>query len=81
MKLKSAMEIWDEFWRMIKPPNPSQVQLTETRRAFFAGMAAMVDVNYKIGHPSVPAEEALKYLERLQAELKDFARSIGKGDR
>jgi hypothetical protein len=73
---------WEEFERAIlAPANAGPTQVRETRRGFYAGAQVMLSLvlsQVSAGDEVTPEDEAL--MERIDAELKEFARAIERGE-
>jgi hypothetical protein len=73
-------EAWNEFQRIVLPPNIGETQRTETRRAFYAGCCAMF--NFITGSPSIVDKseaEGAVVLSDINAEIQDYADRLKKG--
>ena len=64
------LEEWNTYRKMVVPPNATDDQLLQLRRAFFGGasMAYSLMVN-----ESVEPEHGLEVLNDMDAEFRDFA--------
>lgn len=70
---------WDSYYAKVLRPSGVQVgstQYIETRRAFYAGMQSLFGMVMEAADRSEEAAEAL--LQSWDAELKDFAKNVGK---
>lgn len=73
-------EKWDEFSRVVLPPECSTVQRWEMRRAFYAGVEGLFRLIIKDLTPGSEPEDAdLEMLSDMQAELTDFGQRIKEG--
>lgn len=75
-QIKIATE-WQEYGTKVLPPNCSQIQLQETRRAFYAGVVSALHIMSKIGEDDCTEEEGATILEGLQQECEQFFSQIG----
>lgn len=79
MALKSVQEEWLGFSGMVfSKQKPSDVQMEEMRRAFFAGAWAMFCGMKEIGEPDVSEEEGMAHLDRVEAECRAFYENLMK---
>jgi hypothetical protein len=64
---------WNEFNdRILKAAGASQVQITETRRAFYAGAYSVMTALAAIGDDSVSEDEGVQRMESLRRECELF---------
>lgn len=77
---KTIAEQW-EIWRAaVMPPDVHEVQLTEMRRAFYAGATVLLSaLTIGLDEDSEPTADDVAYLERLHQEMKQFSRDVGEG--
>ena len=68
----SVFDMWRTYRDEVVPPDASAVQVEETRRAFYAGVAGMLDLMMKVSGDDVSEDEGAEYLATLQRELKAF---------
>ena len=77
MALKSIEEEWAGFSAMVFANcSPSPTQVTEMKKAFFAGAWAMFTAIEEIGEPHITESDAFEYLESRRAECLAFKESI-----
>jgi hypothetical protein len=74
-------KLWVEYRDLVLPKNAGHAQLTETKRAFFAGClsmwaACMTDL-FEDGSEE-PTEQDMQRLAHIQEELAAFGRSGGR---
>lgn len=67
MTLKEA---WERYRYKCVPKDAGNIQLKETKMAFYAGFITMMEINKKI--TDLPDEQAVEYLQTLDLELKDY---------
>jgi hypothetical protein len=78
--MKRIGEHWDEYARKIVPPGASVVQVTETRRAFYAGsICLMNEILTVISSGPEPTDDDIAALSSLKDELDAFHRDIKEG--
>jgi len=63
--------VWESYQRNVIPKGAGEVQVQETRRAFFAGMASMNALLDKIA--CMPEARAMAELSTAKAYLLNFA--------
>lgn len=74
-------EMWRVFADIVMPAGGdfSDIQRSETRKAFYAGCLSMLlftrDV---VGSPEVPEEQGVEVLERMLAECETFCRDAAR---
>ena len=72
---------WLDYAAKVIPPGAPRVQVTESRRAFYAGaralLAGMVEV---LGtEDKEPTQADMATMDAIQAELDQFLKDIGDG--
>lgn len=78
-RFKLAKE-WQDFEAPVLPANAGDVQKIETRRAFYAGAAALFSGLLSILEPGAEAtENDLKVMDSIKAELDQFAADLHGG--
>ena len=71
---------WTEFSKEFVPANAPPVQLTETRRAYYAGAAAFFSTIYHSMDEGAEATDAdVTKLAAMHQELIDFGLLVGDG--
>jgi hypothetical protein len=71
---------WQDYARRVLPAGAPQVQRWETRRAFYAGAAAMLDaIMHGMTPGDEPTEADLAHMDALAAELTGFGRDVQGG--
>ena len=64
---------WDTFMRLAMPKDAPEIQVTEMRNAFYAGIAMifaeMVD---KLEQPGVTDADGGKFLSEIHSEVNEF---------
>ena len=74
-------EKWHSYRRDVIPDGAPEVQLTECRRAFYAGAAGLM--NLVVGGMSdepEPTQADLDMMDELKAELDAFGRAVRSGE-
>jgi hypothetical protein len=78
-RVKKAVTVF-EIWRtykdevLTKVTNP--VQIEETRRGFYAGAAAMLDLMLHVSPDDVSEDRGVEILQALHEEIKAFATDL-----
>lgn len=76
-KLKSIDDEWRDFSAMIfSKLNPGEVQVKETRQAFFAGYYAALVAMQIVGTPDVTEDQGVQFFEERQQEGAEFFREL-----
>lgn len=68
---------WDSYRRMVLPTDASDVQIKETRQAFFAGAATLFHAVLRAVSPGdevTPAD--IDFMQALQTEIDQFGAEI-----
>lgn len=79
MIFKTIEEQWQGYAAMVfrgMKPEPSQVQVDETKQAFFAGAWAILNAFEAIGEPHVPEDFAVAYMEGRRKEIESFTKRL-----
>jgi hypothetical protein len=81
VKKRVIEEQWLEFRRRVLDPiHPEEVQITETRRAFYAGASGLYVAIMNILEPGTEAtEKDLEVMAGIHQEFIDFSEEIKKG--
>lgn len=78
--IKSVAESWLSFWKAVAPPDASDTQKTEMRRAFYAGAWAVMCQVRRVGDDDVPEDAGVRHLESLHQECRAFQQLIKEGN-
>ena len=70
-------QAWESYLQAVVPTAAPAVQITECKRAFFAGAAAAFAVFTAIGDDAVSEDEGVSRLEDLQFEMDAFVAAVG----
>lgn len=70
---------WRSYDLRVLPMDAPPVQRSETRRAFYAGVQAMLGIAHGLGHESVSEERGVEILEGIDAEMREFVDAIREG--
>lgn len=79
--MASAGGEWKSYRERVMPPQVPDVQLVETRRAFYAGASAVLALCHDtIGDPNASEEEGVAILSGMHEECKQFAQRVEQGE-
>lgn len=68
---------WRSYRRLVVPADAPQVQVDETRQAFFAGAAILFTAILKVVSPGDDiTDDDLRIMESLQHEIDDFGKTL-----
>ena len=68
---------WASYRTAVVPKDAGEIQVEETRRAFYAGAAALYSVVMRMLEPGAEAtEQDLANMVELNAELLEFGMSV-----
>lgn len=70
-RLLTIQTRWEQFASQVLPPNASETQHTEMRRAFFAGCAEML-LAAQNEVTQLPEDDAIASMQAWRAELDEF---------
>lgn len=71
---------WESYARDVLPPGCSQVQRTETKRAFYAGaQALLMRILARLSPDAEPTEEDMFMMHGIEHELSQFAADVAAG--
>lgn len=80
MAVQPIAKEWAEYCKQVVPKEAGYNQVKETKRAFFSGANALFHVIIKRLEPGQDATEAdLKFMDSVDAELKQFLKDITEG--
>lgn len=74
LSMNTVTDLWNSYYLAIHPPGVrriSQEQFDETKKAFYAGMAAMFHA-IVVASGDLPEDEAIKYIGELDKGLSDY---------
>lgn len=80
--ISSMSELWEDYLRKVVSPNAGEIQIKETKLAFYAGAGGLLGLIIEnLDNESEPTEKDLKLMDSIGRELEDFARMISEGGR
>ncbi|MBZ0086495.1 MAG: hypothetical protein K8F33_00100 [Thermomonas sp.] len=77
--MNTVQEQWDGFRKLVVPKDAPEVQVTEMRRAFYAGVEAMLRIQWAIGDDAVSEDAGVAILEGVHDECRRFAEDVANG--
>lgn len=73
-------EEWRSYQEQVIPPAAPSVQITESRRAFYAGARSILSILLERLSPGTePTQEDLAWMDKIEAELDQFQRDVQAG--
>ncbi len=75
--MNRIQQAWDSYLRDVVPVGAPAVQITESKRAFFAGALAAFTVYTDVAPDDVSEEEGVARLEALYQELEAYKLTVG----
>ena len=75
--MTSVGQLWDEYRAKMVPVEAERVQIVETRRAFYAGMAAAFRLSKEITDTALDDDEAVMLLSDVRTDINAYIGSIG----
>lgn len=80
--MNTIQSYWDGYYESILKPAgvvKGSAQYIETRRGFYAGAHAFLQISLALGEPSVSEAAANAILSGVSAEISMFVSQVGKG--
>lgn len=77
--MNTVQEQWSSFEKMVISPNAPEVQRTEMRRAFYAGVEAMLRIQWAIGDAAISEDAGMAILQGVHDECRQFAADVASG--
>lgn len=75
--MKTVQQEWESFAKAIfRGQEISEIQFTETKKAFFAGATAMLSMVQSVGDDGVTDEDGVAYLDALHDEILAFMQNF-----
>ena len=68
-------EQWDSFAQIALPDSATEIQRHMFKRVFYAGVAAMHAIQWRLSDSSVDEDEAVRALTECSLELEKFVES------
>lgn len=74
-------QAWQEYEMKVIPPTAPKVQRVETKRAFYAGVRALLGgLMNRFEEGEEPTKEDLKLMDGVVLEIKDFYEEVKAGE-
>lgn len=70
---------WDAYHKRVIPEGAPDVQIIESRRAFYAGAQAILTIMWLLGGDEVSEDVGAQVIEGLHQEARAFAQDVVKG--
>lgn len=74
--MNTIQEQWAQFRTLVVPKNAPPVQVSEMRMAFYAGVEAMLRIQFAISDDSISEDSGVAMLEGIHDECRRFASEI-----
>mgnify|MGYP000061843575 CR=1 FL=1 len=74
--MNTVKQQWEDFADAVIPKDAPAIQVTEMRKAFYAGVTSMLSTQLLIGGESVSMEEGASMLERVRKECCRFSEEM-----
>lgn len=77
--MNSIQEQWEAFSALVIPKGASKTQITEMRRAFYAGAESVLRIQWAIGDSAISEDAGVAILEGVHDECRRFADDVSNG--
>jgi len=74
-----VLEQWDQFARMVLPPDCHPIQRKEMRLAFYAGIKAALELGNFMSEEGDATDNDVELLRSVHAELDKFTEDVKGG--
>jgi hypothetical protein len=78
--MNTIQSSWESYQAQVMPKDAPDVQVIETRRAFYAGCQTILGIMYGIGDDSISEDAGIQMIETLHQECQLFLSGIKRGD-
>jgi hypothetical protein len=79
-ELRTVAQMWMLYREYVLPKGCPPIQVSECRRAFYAGVqSVLLDGLLGVGDDSIGEEQAMRHLEALFLECEQFAKDVEAG--
>lgn len=68
---------FDSYLRQVIPLDAPAVQITECKRAFFAGASAVLNVLLLIGDDTISEDLGVETIEAIRQEIQAYVATVG----
>lgn len=78
--MRTIQEQWIDYRKKVVPPDAPDVQIQETRRGFYAGALAILQMQFAVsgGEEELSDDAGVALIESWHQECADFMKIIGK---
>jgi len=70
--MNTIQDKWDKFSSLVISKDAPAVQVTEMRLAFYAGVSAMIDIQFAAAEPYISEEGAVAILQGVNEEVGTY---------
>lgn len=77
--MRTIQAVWDKYQKDVLPQGCSQIQLQETRRAFYAGAAAVLGITLELAVIDIDDDAGAAIIEGLHVESANFVNDVMEG--
>ena len=77
--MNTIQAAWQSYQDQVVPKDAPKTQITETRRAFYAGCQTILGITYAIGDDSISEDAGVQMIETLHQECELFLKGIRNG--
>lgn len=74
--MNTIQQGFDDYATNCIPSTASEIQMTETRRAFYAGAMAMLKITMAVGNSDMSEKAGAAVLEGVYQEISQFANDV-----
>ncbi len=68
---------WDKYHRIVVPKDAPEIQIKETRQAFYAGAAVLwQSIMVVMSAEAEPTDQDIQYMDDIQTELDAFGAQL-----
>lgn len=77
--MNSLEEHWHEWAEACLPECCSDIQRQETKRAFYSGAVAILQVVEQVGNDDIDEETGTKVVSKIYREIDEFRKQVERG--
>lgn len=77
--MNTVQDQWERFRKHVVPKDAPPVQVQEMRRSFYAGVEAMLRIQFAISDGAMSEDAAVAILEGVHDECCRFAGDVARG--
>lgn len=78
--MRTIEQYWNIFEACVIPQRAGPVQRSEMRKAFYAGVATMMEVNQALGSGDYSEDAGVSELEKIELQLSEFIDALSDGN-